>query len=237
MTMLTAKIPPKAGAGKIVIDPAHDLLREERHPLDSIFSPKNVAVIGATERQGSVGRTVLWNLISSPFGGTVYPVNPKRPSVLGIKAYKDIARAAGKAGPGRGHHPGAHRARHHPGVRSSWACPRRIVISAGFKENGEAGQELERQIAEIIRGRMRIIGPNCLGVMNPVGGLNATFASAMARPGNVAFISQSGALCTAVLDWSLREHGGLQRIRLHRLDARRRLGRPDRLPRRRPAHP
>ncbi len=86
--------------------------------------------------------------------------------------------------------------------------PTGIVISAGFKEHGEAGKELERQIAEIIRGKMRIIGPNCLGVMNPVGGLNATFASAMARPGNVAFISQSGALCTAVLDWSLREMVG-----------------------------
>ena len=86
--------------------------------------------------------------------------------------------------------------------------PAGIVISAGFKEHGEAGKELERQIAEIIRGKMRIIGPNCLGVMNPVGGLNATFASAMARPGNVAFISQSGALCTAVLDWSLHEMVG-----------------------------
>ena len=86
--------------------------------------------------------------------------------------------------------------------------PAGIVISAGFKEFGEQGKELERQIAEIIRGKMRMIGPNCLGVMNPVSGLNATFAHSMARPGNVAFISQSGALCTAVLDWSLRENVG-----------------------------
>src|SRR5208282_5329149 len=90
MTMLATKIQSKIGAGKIVIDPAHDLLREEGHPLEPIFSPKNVAVIGATERQGSVGRTVLWNLLSSPFGGTVYPINPNRPSVLGIRAYKDM---------------------------------------------------------------------------------------------------------------------------------------------------
>ena len=90
MSTLTTKIQPKAGAGKIVVDPAHDLLRVEGHPLDPIFSPKNVAVIGATERQGSVGRTVLWNLLSSPFGGTVYPINPNRPNVLGIRAYKDI---------------------------------------------------------------------------------------------------------------------------------------------------
>src|SRR3982751_3836388 len=72
-------------------DHAHDVLRQERQPLDVIFAPRNVAVIGATETPNSVGRTLLWNLIQSPFGGTVYPVNPKRPSVLGIKAYPNIA--------------------------------------------------------------------------------------------------------------------------------------------------
>ena len=86
--------------------------------------------------------------------------------------------------------------------------PAAIVISAGFKEHGEHGKELEAQICQIIRGKMRLIGPNCLGVMNPLRGLNATFAHTIARPGNVAFISQSGALCTAVLDWSLRENVG-----------------------------
>ena len=85
----------------------------------------------------------------------------------------------------------------------------RVVISAGFKERGPEGVELERQILEIAReADMRIIGPNCLGVMSPLFGLNATFASAMARPGNVGFISQSGALCTAVLDWSFSENVG-----------------------------
>src|SRR4051794_37075490 len=72
-------------------DRAHDVLRTERQPLDAIFAPRNIAVVGATETPGSVGRTVLWNLIQSPFGGTVYPVNSKRPSVLGIRAYKSIA--------------------------------------------------------------------------------------------------------------------------------------------------
>ncbi|MGO9442418.1 MAG: GNAT family N-acetyltransferase [Terriglobales bacterium] len=205
--MLATKIQAKVGAGKIVIDPAHDLLRDEGHPLEPIFSPKNVAVIGATERQGSVGRTVLWNLLSSPFGGTVYPINPNRPSVLGIRAYKDMRELPEKPDLIVVTTPA-------PTVPAiiqeavELGVPTGIVISAGFKEHGEAGKELERQIAEIIRGKMRIIGPNCLGVMNPVGGLNATFASAMARPGNVAFISQSGALCTAVLDWSLREMVG-----------------------------
>ena len=90
--------------------------------------------------------------------------------------------------------------------------PAAIVISAGFKEAGEHGKELERQIAETIRGKMRLIGPNCLGLMNPIRGLNATFARSVARPGNVAFISQSGALCTAVLDWSLRENVGFSAL-------------------------
>ena len=71
-------------------DSAHDVLRQERQPLDAIFAPKAVAVIGATEAAGSVGRTVLWNLMSNPFGGTVFPVNPRHPGVLGIKAYPDI---------------------------------------------------------------------------------------------------------------------------------------------------
>ena len=84
-----------------------------------------------------------------------------------------------------------------------------IIISAGFKETGAAGVELEQRVLEQARrGKMRLIGPNCLGVMRPHSGLNATFASAMARPGNVAFISQSGALCTAILDWSLRANVG-----------------------------
>ncbi len=197
-------LPKKSGAGQVTVEPAHDELRVEGHPLDPIFWPKTVAVLGATERQGSVGRSVVWNLLSSPFGGTVYPVNPNRPSVLGIRTYPNLAELPEKPDlvvvtTPAATVPGILRQAVDLGVTSG------IVISAGFKEHGEAGMELERQIAKIIRGKMRLIGPNCLGVMNPISGLNATFASAMARPGNVAFISQSGALCTAVLDWSLRE--------------------------------
>ena len=73
------------------LDPAHDVLHYGRQPLDSIFAPKSVAVIGATETPGSVGRTIVWNLLSSTFGGTIYPVNPKRPSILGIKAYPSLS--------------------------------------------------------------------------------------------------------------------------------------------------
>jgi acetyltransferase len=193
---------------KLAIDPAHDLLRAERRPLDNIFNPKSVAVIGASEREGSVGRQVLWNLLSTPFGGTVYPVNPKRSSILGIRAYKDIDAIPERVDLAVITTPaGTVPALIDECVKAE--VPAAIVISAGFKEHGEEGKELERQIAQkIAGGKMRIIGPNCLGVMNPLTGMNATFARAMARSGNVAFISQSGALCTSVLDWSIRENVG-----------------------------
>jgi acetyltransferase len=185
-------------------DLSHDLLRQERQPLDMFFAPKTVAVVGATEAPHSVGRTILWNLIGSPFGGTVFPVNPKRPSVLGIKAYATLADVPAKIDLAVIVTP----ATAVPGLVGQCAdlkIPGAVIISAGFREVGPTGAELERRtLAEARRGHMRLIGPNCLGVMSPVSGLNATFAAAMARPGNVAFLSQSGALLTAILDWSLK---------------------------------
>ncbi len=177
-------------------------------PLDVFFAPRTVAVIGATENTGTVGRTVLWNLVTSPFGGTVYPVNPKRSSVLGIKAYPSISEIPGDVDlavivtppPGI---PGIIRECGEHGVRGA------IVISAGFKEIGPEGAALEQKLlAEARAANVRVIGPNCLGVMSPLSGMNATFATTIARPGSVGFISQSGALCTAVLDWSLKEMVG-----------------------------
>lgn len=205
MTTITAAKP--ASSSVIKGDPSSDVYRSESHPLDPLFLPQSVAVIGASERAGSVGRSVLWNLLSSPFGGTVFPVNAKRPNVLGIKAYPSVRDLPDKVDLVVLTTP----ADSVPGLIAEsveLGIPAAIVISAGFREHGEHGQELERQIAQIIRGKMRLIGPNCLGVMNPIRGFNATFARAVARPGNVAFISQSGALCTAVLDWSLRENVG-----------------------------
>ena len=190
------------------LDPAHDVLHYGRQALDSIFAPKSVAVIGATETIGSVGRTIVWNLISSSFGGTIYPVNPKRSSILGIKAYPTLSAVPEVVDlivvvtPATSV-PAIISEAADLGVRSA------IVISAGFKETGPEGVELERQImVHARRGKMRVIGPNCLGVMSPVSGLNATFATTIARRGSVGFISQSGALCTAILDWSLRENVG-----------------------------
>ena len=198
---------PSKPTTSMKVDPSSDVYRSESHPLDPLFLPKSVAVIGASERAGSVGRSVLWNLLSSPFGGTVFPVNSKRSNVLGIKAYPSVRDLPEKVDlvvvtTPADTVPEIIRESVDVGV------PGAIVISAGFKEFGEHGKELEREISQIIQGKMRLIGPNCLGVMNPVRGLNATFAHTVARPGNVAFISQSGALCTAILDWSLRENVG-----------------------------
>lgn len=189
-------------------DPSMNFLYRRHRQLDHIFQPKTVAVIGATEKANSVGRTVMQNLLNTSFGGEVIPVNPNRPSILGVKAYpniKSIPQAVDLAivvTP----------AKIVPSMIEECAekgVPAAVIISAGFKEMGPPGIELEKQIiAHARKGKMRIIGPNCLGVMNPNTGLNATFAAGMALKGQIAFISQSGALCTAVLDWSLREKVG-----------------------------
>ncbi|MBE0625567.1 MAG: bifunctional acetate--CoA ligase family protein/GNAT family N-acetyltransferase [Burkholderiales bacterium] len=197
-----ATLKPGDGADRTL-----DVLRFERDALRAIFAPKSVAVVGATEKEGGVGRTVLWNLISNPFGGAVYPINKRHKQVLGIKAYSSIAQVPEPVDLAVIVTP----APTVPGVVSECVAAGvkgAIIISAGFKEAGAAGVELERKIAEIAHGKLRLIGPNCLGVMRPRTHLNATFASAMARPGTVGFISQSGALLTAVLDWSFRENVG-----------------------------
>jgi acetyltransferase len=183
-----------------------------RHPLDSIFRPSSVAVIGATEKAGSVGRTLVWNLISSPFGGTVYPVNPRRSSILGVRAHPSLSdipdpvELAVIVTPAPSV-PELISECAEKGVRGV------IVISAGFREVGPEGAQLERQILERAReARIRVVGPNCLGVMNPVVGLNATFAARTAAAGTVGFVSQSGALLTAVLDWSEEEGVGFSAV-------------------------
>lgn len=191
-----------------VQDKSHDVLRSETRPLDALFKPGSVALIGATEREGSVGHALLSNLLIPAFQGKIYPINPHHSTVLGLAAYPSIgdipeavdlaviATPAATVPAMVGDCVSA-------GVKSA------IVISAGFREHGVEGQELEAQIAEELkRGQMRLLGPNCLGVMNARFGLNATFAQTIARPGNVAFLSQSGALQTAILDWSLREQVG-----------------------------
>ncbi len=176
--------------------------------LDVLFRPKNVAVIGATEAPRSVGRSIVTNLKAAPFAGAIYPVNPKHDTLLGLRCYPNIASVPEPVDLAVIATPAATV----PGVIRECAAadvPAAIIISAGFREIGERGAALEREILdEARRGGMRIVGPNCLGLMSPHHMLNATFASTMARPGHLGFISQSGALCTAILDWSRREMVG-----------------------------
>ena len=176
--------------------------------LSSFFNPSSVALIGATEAAHSIGRAIFSNLLAGSFSGRVYAVNQHRTSILGHEVYATIGAIPGPVELAVIATP----AETVPGVIRECAAKlvkAAIVISAGFRETGAHGRELEEAIRrEAAAGDMRIIGPNCLGVMSPYTGLNATFAGSMARPGNVAFLSQSGALCTAVLDWSLSNNLG-----------------------------
>ena len=176
--------------------------------LDKIFNPKSVAVVGASDEEGSVGYALMKNFLESGFEGEVYPVNIRKKEILGVTAYQtvlqlpktvdlaviatpaktvpEVVEQCGKAG-----------------IKGL------IIISAGFKETGPEGKALEDKILEIKRKYdLRIIGPNCLGIIRPSIRLNATFINKMPRPGNIAFISQSGALGTAILDWAVHENVG-----------------------------
>jgi len=174
------------------------------HKLNNIFNPQRIALIGVTTNPNSVSGKVLINLVSGGFKGVVYPVNPDHEAVMGIPCYPDIqslprvpdlgiiCTPAEKV-------PGAVKECGDKGVRGL------IIISAGFKEIGPEGKVLEEEIRELMLRYegMRIIGPNCLGVIVPGLKLNASFAAGLPKPGNIAFISQSGALCTSVLDWAM----------------------------------
>jgi acetyltransferase len=188
---------------------SHNVLRYTGNPLDVMFAPRSVAVIGASERKGSIGRTVLTNLLESPYKGQVYAVNPEYSSVLGLRSHPHVGRITepidlAVVTTPRDVVPQVVRQCVEAGVRS---C---VIISAGFREVGPKGAALEEAVlAEAKRGSIRLVGPNCMGIMNPYSGLNATFASRMALKGNVGFASQSGALFTAIVDWSIRENVGI----------------------------
>jgi len=183
-----------------------------RSPVASFFSPASVALIGATDREGSVGCAVLHNLQNAAYKGRVFPVNPKRTEIFSLPCYPSVAAIP---------EPVelvivVTQAATVPGIVAECvaaAVKSVVVISAGFKEMGAEGAALERDVqTQLRKGATRMIGPNCLGLMNPWLGLNATFAHDIARPGSVAFLSQSGALLTAILDWSLSEHVGFSAI-------------------------
>ena len=177
--------------------------------LDKIFRPRGVAVVGASDQPGKVGYTLLANVVAAGFPGGIYPVNANRPVVQGLPAVSrisdlptppDLAVICTPAPTV----PAVVRECGELGVRGL------IVISAGFREVGAEGKALEAEIRRIAAGYegMRIVGPNCLGVIAPHSKLNATFAAATPPSGHVAFLSQSGALCTSMLDWALEEEVG-----------------------------
>lgn len=178
-----------------------------RSSLDSLFRPQSVAVFGASATPGSVGNILMRNLLENPFGGVVYPINPKRRAVQGVYCYPNLAAVPEKVELAVLATPAATvpklvRECVERGVAAA------IIISAGFAELGTDGRKLEAEIRGIARGKMRIVGPNCLGIIHPPSNLNASFAASMAAPGKVALLSQSGAICTAILDWARQAHVG-----------------------------
>ncbi|MFO0873371.1 MAG: acetate--CoA ligase family protein [Phycisphaerales bacterium] len=203
-----------------------------RTGLDAAFAPRTVVVIGATDRAGSVGGAVMANLVAGPPQRTIFAVNPGRESVMGCRCFRDVAdvpRPVDLAVV-------CTRAESVPEIVAQCAAAgvgAALVISAGFRESGPAGAALEGRLAScrVAPGRaaraasndaprtappaasaMRIIGPNCLGILVPGTGLSASFAQGMPPAGSVAFISQSGALCTAMLDWAIDERIGFSRF-------------------------
>ncbi len=172
------------------------------HYLAPLFTPKNVALFGASDRPDSVGGVVFKNMLTSGFEGQIYGINPKRAEVQGQKAYAslddidgpiDLAVVATPA----------------PSIPAIVeACGERgirmmLILSAGFREIGAEGRKLEDRVTQLVRRYgIRLMGPNCLGIIRPDIGLNATFGYNNAKPGNLALVSQSGAICTAILDWA-----------------------------------
>jgi len=180
--------------------------------LESLLHPKTVAVIGASRSPGKVGHEILANLIEAGFEGTIVPVNPAGGEILGLPCCVDLKECAETidlaiiAVPSQ-----VARGAIESAIRKNARAV--IVITAGYKETGEEGAALEREIAEVCRSRgVRMVGPNCLGVINTEHRLNASFATQMPDKGGISVVSQSGALCTAILDWAAGQGVGLAKL-------------------------
>ena len=176
--------------------------------IERMFDPETVAVIGATEREGSVGRAIMENLLKGKGEWEIFPVNPNRESVLGLKCYPSIKEVPKHVDLAIVAVP----AKIVPKVVEECGEARVdgvVIISAGFREIGEKGRNLEKQIKQLQeKYNLRILGPNCFGFIRPHIKLNATFLKKMPEPGKIAFISQSGALGSAILDWAVASHVG-----------------------------
>ena len=182
--------------------------------LKSLISPSSVAVLGASNRVGSVGNAVITNILSGGFSGRVFPVNPSSDTILGMRCYSSILDIE--------HHidlaiiitpseivPHVMEECGKKGVKTT------IIISAGFKEIGEQGKVLEESIKRIAKNYgMRLVGPNCIGIINtdPKVSLNASFTKGMPRSGNIALVSQSGAICVAMLEFAKMRNIGFSKV-------------------------
>ncbi|MEB3330828.1 MAG: CoA-binding protein, partial [Candidatus Sericytochromatia bacterium] len=183
-----------------------------QHYLSRLFAPRAIAVFGASDRPDTVGTMVFQNLQRGEFTGPLYPVNPQRTEVGGVTCYPDLA-SLGKpvdlaviATPAATLPDIMQQCGEH-GVSAA------IVLSAGFRESGERGARLEQQMLDIARQHgIHLVGPNCLGVIRPSSGINATFSLTPARPGKLALVSQSGAICTAILDWAASNRVGFSTV-------------------------
>jgi acetyltransferase len=184
----------------------------KKHYLHKIFEPHSVAVVGASAEERSVGAQVFANLRGGGFSGEIYPVNPKHESIQGVRCYASVTQIdhpidlaviaiPAAAIPEVMHQCGEH------GVGAA------IVLSAGFAEAGRQGVGLQNEIVDIARTYgIKLVGPNCLGVIRPRVGLNATFAKSSVGPGRVALVAQSGAFCTALLDWGASNGFGFSAV-------------------------
>lgn len=183
-----------------------------QHYLTSLFSPRSIAVIGASERPLSVGAVILGNLLDGGYQGKVFPVNPRHATVLGHNCWPSIEEVGARvelaiiATPARSI-PEIMAQCGRAGVRNA------IIVATGFGETGSSGALLERKVREIARtGGVRILGPNCIGIMRPDQKLNAAYTRIPAQAGDLALVSQSGAMCSAVLDWAAGNHIGLSSL-------------------------
>ncbi|MCU0585238.1 MAG: CoA-binding protein, partial [Desulfobacterales bacterium] len=183
-------------------------------PLDAIFSPQSVAVIGASTTPGKVGHDIFVNILKGGYTGTLYPVNPNARSISSVRAYRSLVEIPDPLDLGIVILPPKAAL---PAVQEAVAKGVKgiVIVSAGFREIGPEGRAIEDRIVATCReAGVRLIGPNCLGVINPLAAvrLNASFSARMPKAGNVSFISQSGALCTAVLDFAADRNFGFSKF-------------------------
>src|SRR6266508_3807018 len=211
MPKIRARNLPRS-ARSSMITPGKMYNKGDRLMLEAIFAPQSVAIVGASPDPKKLGHRVLRNVVDNGYSGRIIPIHPTAPNILDFPAYASVVAVpdsidlavivvppqavlqvveeCGKKG-----------------VRGL------VVITAGFKEIGGAGKDLERKLIDLVqRYGMRMIGPNCLGIIDTTTQLNASFAALMPNPGQIAFMSQSGALCTAILDWSKSEGIGFSRF-------------------------